>query len=55
MGLPEAFARLAPDTPLHVRAAIDPTALPGALRLPALFEPAWRLASADSTWPAATR
>lgn len=55
VGLPEGFARLAPGTPLHVRAAIDPTALPGALRLPALFEPAWRLASADSTWPAATR
>ncbi|HEY6941830.1 DUF4390 domain-containing protein [Dokdonella sp.] len=55
LGLPIEFARLAPGTPLHVRAAIDPTALPGALRLPALFEPAWRLASADSTWPAAAR
>jgi len=55
LGLPAEFAHLAPATPLHVRAAIDPTALPGALRLPALFEPAWRLASADSTWPAATR
>jgi hypothetical protein len=38
-----------------VRAAIDPTALPGALRLPALFEPAWQLGSADSTWPVAKR
>ncbi|MGN6519066.1 MAG: DUF4390 domain-containing protein [Dokdonella sp.] len=52
--LPAEFAALANGTPLHVRAAIDPTALPGALRLPALFEPAWRLASADSTWPVAT-
>ncbi|HEU4664768.1 MAG TPA: DUF4390 domain-containing protein [Dokdonella sp.] len=55
LDLPAGFARLAAGTPLHVRAAIDPTALPGALRLPALFEPAWRLASADTTWPAAAR
>ena len=55
LGLPATFAGLPAGTPLHVRAAIDPAALPGALRLPALFEPAWRLASAETTWPAAVR
>ena len=32
--------------------ALDPAALPGALRLPALFEPAWRLAARDHAWAA---
>jgi hypothetical protein len=54
INLPPAFARLPTDANLRVRAAIDPTALPGALRLPALFEPAWQLGSADSSWPVAT-
>lgn len=54
INLPAAFARLPADATLHVRAAIDPTALPGALRLPALFEPAWQLRSADTAWPLAT-
>lgn len=54
LSLPSTFAHLPAGTTLRVRAAIDPTALPGALRLPALFEPAWQLASADSSWPAAT-
>lgn len=52
--LPAAFARLGPDAPFTVAVALDPAALPGALRLPALFEPAWRLASLESTWPRAT-
>jgi hypothetical protein len=55
LSLPPAFAHLPAGTQLRVRAAIDATALPGALRLPALFEPAWQLSSADSTWPVATR
>jgi Domain of unknown function (DUF4390) len=55
LGLPSTFAALPPDTRLRVSVAIDPAALPGALRLPALFEPAWRLASAETTWPAAAR
>lgn len=55
LGLPPAFADLPRDTPLRVSAAIDPAALPGALRLPALFEPAWRLASTETTWPDAAR
>ncbi len=54
INLPATFAQLPAGTSLRVRAAIDPAALPGALRLPALFEPAWQLASADSSWPVAT-
>jgi hypothetical protein len=54
INLPPTFAHLPAGTKLLVRAAIDPAALPGALRLPALFEPAWQLASADSSWPVAT-
>ena len=52
--LPPAFAQLT-DGNLRVRVGIDAAALPGALRLPALFEPAWRLASTDTSWPVATR
>lgn len=52
LSLPSTFAQAA--SPLRVSAALDPSALPGALRLPALFEPAWRLSSAETTWPAAT-
>ena len=55
LSLPSAFAALPSATPLHVAAAIDPAALPGALRLPALFEPAWRLAATETTWPRAAR
>jgi hypothetical protein len=51
LGLPADFAHLATGTPLHVRAAIDPAALPGALRLPALLQPQWQLSSAEYTWP----
>lgn len=32
--------------------ALDRDALPGALRLPALLRPAWRLSSGDFAWPA---
>ena len=55
LGLPSGFVNLPAATQLHVSARLDPAALPGALRLPALFEPAWRLAAADSTWPSAAR
>jgi hypothetical protein len=55
VGLPSAFANLPATTPLQVSVAIDPAALPGALRLPALFEPAWRLAAKDYAWIAAAR
>lgn len=50
--LPAEFADLPAATPLQVSAALDPAALPGALRLPALFEPAWRLAARDHVWAA---
>ena len=36
----------------HFEIALDRKALPGALRLPALFLPAWRLCDGDYTWPA---
>jgi len=51
--LPDTFAHLPPATPLRVSAGLDPGALPGALRLPALFEPAWKLAAADVAWSSA--
>jgi Domain of unknown function (DUF4390) len=35
--------------------ALDRNALPGALRLPALLRPAWRISSRDYTWPAPAR
>jgi hypothetical protein len=53
LGLPDDFSSLPAATPLQVSARIDPAALPGALRLPALFEPAWRLAAKDYAWTAA--
>ena len=34
--------------------ALDRNALPGALRMPALFLSAWRLCNGDLTWPART-
>ena len=53
--LPSAFATLPASTPLRVSVTLDPAALPGALRLPALFEPAWRLAAADYAWSTTAR
>jgi hypothetical protein len=53
--VPVAFADLPALTPLQVSAHIDPTALPGALRLPALFEPAWQLTAKDFVWTVAAR
>lgn len=53
--LPSTFAELPAATPLKVSARLDPAALPGALRLPALFEPAWRLVAADYAWTLAAR
>lgn len=55
LDLPPAFNGLPAATPLRVSVQLDPTTLPGALRLPALFEPAWRLAAADYTWSVAAR
>jgi hypothetical protein len=55
LGLPKEFATVPAAAPLRVSVHLDPAALPGALRLPALFEPAWRLASADFAWTSAAR
>jgi Domain of unknown function (DUF4390) len=35
----------------RLRVGLDTDALPGALRLPALIDPAWRMRSADFAWP----
>jgi hypothetical protein len=52
--LPPAFAALPRGTSLRIEAGLEPEALPGALRLPALFEPAWRLSAEEYAWqPAA--
>jgi hypothetical protein len=48
--LPEAFARLEPGTRLRLEIGLDHTALPGALRLPATLEPAWRLIAPEYAW-----
>ncbi|HEV7489989.1 MAG TPA: DUF4390 domain-containing protein [Rhodanobacteraceae bacterium] len=52
--LPAAFATLPRDASAHVQAGLETAVLPGALRLPALFEPAWQLSATEYTWqPAA--
>lgn len=52
--LPAAFASLPRGTSVRIDAEIETAALPGALRLPALIEPAWQLSAAEYTWhPAA--
>jgi hypothetical protein len=48
--LPATFAAMPRGTEVRVRAAFDTSALPGALRLPALFEPAWQLSAPEYTW-----
>jgi len=48
--LPATFANLQRGTPVHVDAGLETAALPGALRLPALFEPAWQLSAVEYTW-----
>lgn len=55
LDLPDTFAALPAAAPLHVSVRLDPAALPGALRLPALFEPAWRLVAADYAWSEVAR
>ncbi|HJT97443.1 MAG TPA: DUF4390 domain-containing protein [Rhodanobacteraceae bacterium] len=48
--LPAAFATLPAGTPVRIDATLETAALPGALRLPAMFEPAWQLSAAEYTW-----
>lgn len=50
--LPAELAGLPGGTRLRVGVTLEPAALPGALRLPALFEPAWRLSAKDYAWHA---
>lgn len=52
--LPAKFATLPRGATVRIDAGLETSALPGALRLPALFEPAWRLSAAEYAWqPAA--
>jgi len=50
--LPAGFATLEHDAAVRVGVELETSSLPGALRLPALFEPAWQLSSAEYTWQA---
>jgi hypothetical protein len=52
--LPAAFGAMPDGSTVRVGAALETAALPGALRLPAVFEPAWQLSAAEYAWqPAA--
>jgi hypothetical protein len=48
--LPASFADLKPGTRLRLDVGLDHAALPGALRLPAVLEPAWRLVAPEYAW-----
>lgn len=48
--LPRGFAELARGTRLRLEVSLDHGALPGALRLPAMLEPAWRLQAPEYAW-----
>jgi len=48
--MPSSFDRLAAGTRVSIEIALDHGALPGPLRLPALIEPAWKLAAPEYTW-----
>lgn len=50
LDLPEAFDVLAQPSRFAVDVAIDRSALPGALRLPAAIEPAWWLSAPTFRW-----
>ncbi len=50
--LPIAFAQALTDRPTsyRLRIALETTALPGPLRLPALIDPQWQLGAKDYSW-----
>ena len=48
--LPATFAGLPAGTRLQLDVQLDHSALPGALRLPAMLEPAWRLTAPEFAW-----
>ena len=49
--LAEASMRAVVPERQRLRIRLDGTALPGALRLPALVDPAWRQDEVERTWP----
>lgn len=51
--LPAPFADLPAGTRLILNVQLDHSALPGALRLPAMLEPAWRLSAPEVAWTVA--
>jgi len=52
--LPATFGAIPRDATVRIGAALETESLPGALRLPAVFEPAWQLSAAEYAWqPAA--
>ena len=51
--LPTTFADLPAGTQLRLDVELDHSALPGALRLPAMLEPAWRLSAPEYAWTVA--
>lgn len=51
--LPARFANLPAGTRLSLDVGLDNAALPGALRLPAMLEPAWRLTAPEYVWTVA--
>ena len=51
--LPATFAELPVGTRLRLNVELDHSALPGALRLPAMLEPAWRLSAPEFAWTVA--
>jgi hypothetical protein len=53
--LPATFAQLPAGTRLRLDVGLDHAALPGALRLPAILEPAWRLIAPEFEWIVAAR
>jgi hypothetical protein len=48
--LPAAFGAMPSGATVRIGAGLETAALPGALRLPALFEPAWQLSAAEYAW-----
>lgn len=50
VALPPKLAVAPGGTSWQVTVSLDPSSLPGALRLPAFFEPAWSLGTAKYAW-----
>lgn len=48
--LPAPFGAMPGGATVRIGAALETASLPGALRLPAVFEPAWQLSAAEFAW-----